>query len=90
MRRDGRLAKKPSPLHSSSRRCAVRELDPSGKFRGDSIIWDWSGLDVSETGPCCLRAAAAMAAGQSSPPAPSAAPPLRPPRRNRWFGSFAR
>lgn len=69
--------------------CAVRELDPTGKFRGDSVIWDWAGLDVSPTGACCLRAAATP---RNSLGPVVQEPAIRPPSRgNRFpiFGSFA-
>ena len=30
--------------------CAVRELDPTNKFEGESNVWDWSGIDLDG---CC-------------------------------------
>jgi len=30
--------------------CAVRELDPGGKFEGMSKVWNWRGIDLER---CC-------------------------------------
>lgn len=55
--------------------CAVRELDPSGKFAGTSDVWQWAAVDRAsgqgvEFGSCCgpsgFDSARCSCAGRSS------------------------